>query len=131
MHMQNPVFPKVIPQVLPNSHHSRELPPVNDRRIPKPALRPIDPHRLASKSSKMPLCPPMNLITLGHFTTPQESDSRTHNTTERSPCTLSFPRSHIRVIRETRGRPSISKTENNGDGTGQTRTTVATVCTSN
>jgi hypothetical protein len=89
MHMQNPILPKVIPQVLPHSHHAQQLPSIDHICIGKSPLRPIHAHRSAAKRSKMPFRPPMNLISLWH-------------------------------------RPS-QKTENNGDGTGPTRTTVATV----
>src|SRR5271163_3412225 len=66
MHMQNPVFPKVIPEMLPHSHHALQLPPINHIRIGKSPLRTIHPHRPTTKRSKMPLRPSMDLIPLWH-----------------------------------------------------------------
>jgi hypothetical protein len=66
MHMQNPVLPEVVPQMLPHSHHALELPPIDHVRVSKPPLRPIHTHSLAAKRSEMPLSPSMNLISLRH-----------------------------------------------------------------
>jgi hypothetical protein len=66
MHMQNPVPPKVIPQVLPRSHHPLQLSTVYQRTIGEPPLRPIHPHSPAPERSKMAVRPAMNLIALRH-----------------------------------------------------------------
>jgi hypothetical protein len=67
MHMQYPVLPEVIPQVLANRHHPHQLPPINHIRVDKPPLRPIHPHSPASKRRRMPLRPTMYLIPFWHF----------------------------------------------------------------
>src|SRR5438309_51263 len=64
--MQNPVPPKVIPQVLPRSHHPLELSPIDHRRIGEPPLRSIHPHSPAAECSEVPLRPAMNLVALRH-----------------------------------------------------------------
>jgi hypothetical protein len=70
MHMQNPVLPKVIPQVFPRSHHSLQLPPIDHLSIGKPPLRPIHPHSSSAERSIVPLRPAMNLIPLRHRPSP-------------------------------------------------------------
>jgi hypothetical protein len=66
MNMQNPIPAKVIPEMLPDSHHSLQLPAVNQRSIGKSSLRPIHPHSLPRKRRRMPLRPSMNLIAFRH-----------------------------------------------------------------
>src|ERR1700679_269297 len=92
MHIQNSIFPKVIPQMLSHSHHALQLSSIDHVSIREPSLWTIHTHRSSAKRSKMPLRPSMNLISLWHK------------------CSHSSP-----------------KTENNGDGTGPTRNTVATI----
>jgi hypothetical protein len=64
--MQNPVPPKVIPQVLPRSHHADQLPAVNHIAIGESPLRPIHSHSTAAERSKVPLRPAMNLVAFRH-----------------------------------------------------------------
>src|SRR5580704_14278304 len=66
MNVQNPILAEVISQMFANSHHPLQLSPVNHRRIRKPPLRPIHPNSSPAKSSKVPLSPSMNLISLRH-----------------------------------------------------------------
>jgi hypothetical protein len=77
MHMQNPILPKVIPKMLPHSHHTLELPPIDHIRVSKPPLRPIHSNSPATKRNKVPLSPSMNLIPLRHRLSPKQKTMAT------------------------------------------------------
>src|ERR1700761_6720310 len=67
MHMQNQVFPEVIPKMLAHGEHPFQLSSINHRSIGKPPLRPIHPDSLPCKRSRVPLGPSMNLVPFRHL----------------------------------------------------------------
>jgi hypothetical protein len=112
MHMQYPVPPKVIPQVLPRSHHPLELPPIDHRTIGKSPLRPIHTHGPAAERSKMALRPAMNLIALRHTITPSELRANPRNVISTDP-ERSRMGVHRLIANSAVEKPALSEVERN------------------
>jgi hypothetical protein len=73
--MQNPIFPKVISQVLAHSHYPLKLPPIDYLNIGKSSLRSIRAYRPSTEGRFMARSPSMDLIPFRHRLTSTPSQT--------------------------------------------------------